>query len=179
MANCISQPSGVRISGQAMTPALLMRMCSGPFQAAANVATEAWSARSSRATSTCLLPVPRVMSAAIRSPASTLRTASVTEAPAPASARAVSTPMPDAPPVTMARRPVRSMPSTTSAAVDSAVNGVVMGVLTVMLSQSSSALRVRYGAVAPSSLARISSQDPALGLAGIIESGGPSTTTQE
>ena len=37
-------------------------------------------------------------------------------------------------PVTMARRPVRSMPSTTSAAVDSAPNGVVMGVLTVMMS---------------------------------------------
>ena len=126
-------------------PALLMSMCSGPSQAAANAATEAWSARSRRATSTCLLPVVPVpvISAAARSPASTLRTASVTSAPAPASARAVSMPMPDAPPVTMARRPVRSMPSTTSAAVDSAVNGVVIGVLTVMMSQS----RWRCGAV--------------------------------
>ena len=115
-------------------PALLTRMCSGPSQAAANAATEAWSARSSRAASTCLLPVVAVISAAVRSPASTLRTASVTSAPAPASARAVSMPIPDAPPVTMTRRPVRSMPSTTSAAVDSAVNGVVMGVLTVMMS---------------------------------------------
>ena len=69
-----------------------------------------------------------MMSSAVRSPAAMLRTARVTSAPAPASARAVSTPMPDAPPVTMARRPVRSMPSMTSAAVDSAVNGVVMGV---------------------------------------------------
>ena len=81
------------------------------------------------------MPVDRAISAAVRSPASTSRTASVTEAPAPASARAVSMPMPDAPPVTMARRPVRSMPSTTSAAVDPAANGVVIGVLTVMMPQ--------------------------------------------
>ncbi len=120
-------------------PALLMRMCSGPSQADANAATEAWSARSSRATRTCLLPVVPVpvvlvIWEAVRSPASRLRTASVTSAPAPASARAVSMPIPDAPPVTMARRPVRSMPATTSAAVDSAPNGVVMGALTVMMS---------------------------------------------
>ena len=141
VANCISQPSGVRIRGEAMIPALLMSMSSGPSQAAANAATEAWSARSSRATRTCLLPVVPVMSSAVRSPASTLRTARVTSAPAPASARAVSMPIPDAPPVTMARRPVRSMPSTTSAAVDSAVNGVVIGVLAVMMPQSCSAVR--------------------------------------
>ena len=45
------------------------------------------------------------MSAATRSPASGSRTARVTSAPAAASARAVSTPMPEAPPVTIARRP--------------------------------------------------------------------------
>ena len=67
-----------------------------------------------------------MMSAAVRSPASMLRTARVTSAPAAASARAVSTPMPDAPPVTTARRPVRSTPAMTSAAVESAVNGVVI-----------------------------------------------------
>ncbi len=126
MANCISQPSGVRISGDAIRPALLTRMCSGPSQEATNDATDAWSARSSGATRTCLLPVVAVMSSAVRSPASRLRTASVTSAPAPARARAVSMPIPDAPPVTTTRRPARSMPSTTSSAVDSAVNGVVM-----------------------------------------------------
>ena len=62
-------------------------------------------------------PTVRLMSAAVRSPAAVSRTASVTSAPAPASARAVSMPMPEAPPVTIARLPVRSTPSTTSAAV--------------------------------------------------------------
>jgi hypothetical protein len=43
----------------------------------------------------------------------------VTSAPALASARAGSIPMPDEPPVTIARLPKRSMPSITSAAVES------------------------------------------------------------
>src|SRR3954464_37618 len=72
------------------------------------------------------LPVVAVMSPAVCSPASVLRTASVTVAPAPARARAVSTPMPDAAPVTTTRRPLRSMPAATSAAVDSRPNSVVM-----------------------------------------------------
>ena len=63
----------------------------------------------------------------MRSPAAVSRTARVTSAPAAASARAVSTPMPDAPPVTIARLPARSMPAITSAAVDWAPKGVVMG----------------------------------------------------
>src|SRR5580704_1781505 len=54
------------------------------------------------------------------------RTARVTPAPAPASSRAVSTPMPDAAPVTIARLPDRSTAAATSAAVDSKLNGVVM-----------------------------------------------------
>ena len=48
-------------------------------------------------------------------------------------ARAVSMPMPDAPPVTITRWPVRSIPCTTSAAVDWAVNGVVMSGFAVMV----------------------------------------------
>jgi len=132
VANCISQPSGVRARGQAITPALLTRMSSGPSQPAVKLATDAWSARSNGATRTCLLFVVATMSSAVRSPAATLRTARVTSAPALASARAVSMPMPDAPPVTMTRRPVRSIPATTSAAVDSKENGVVMGVCAVM-----------------------------------------------
>jgi hypothetical protein len=50
-----------------------------------------------------------------------------------ASARAVSTPMSEAPPVTMIRLPPNSMPATASAAVDCALNGVVMGVVAVMI----------------------------------------------
>jgi len=57
---------------------------------------------------------------ATRFPASALRTARVTSAPAPASARAVSMPMPELAPVTMAR-PVGEIDTvTTSPAVDSA-----------------------------------------------------------
>jgi hypothetical protein len=126
VANCISQPCGVRMSGDAIIPALPTRMCRGPSQAAANARTEAGSDSSSGATWMSLLPVVPVMSSAVRSPASVSRTARVTSAPALASARAVSTPMPEAPPVTTARMPVRSMPSTTSAAVEVAPNGVVM-----------------------------------------------------
>jgi len=59
-------------------------------------------------------------------PAARSRTARVTSAFALASARAVSAPRPDEPPVTTARRPDRSTPAMTSAAVDSAPNGVVM-----------------------------------------------------
>ena len=134
VANWSSQPSGVWPgSGRAMTPALLTRMCSGPCQAAANAVTEARSARSNAATRTPPLPVVEEISAATRSPAAVSRTARVTSAPAPARARAVSTPMPDAPPVTTVRRPVRSMPATTSSAVDSRRNGVVTRALLVMM----------------------------------------------
>ena len=124
VANCSSQPSGERCrAGNAITPALLIRMCSGPSQAAANARTDAWSERSRRPTRTS-----PSMSLATRSPAPVSRTASVTSAPAPASARAVSTPIPDEPPVTIARLPPRSMPAITSAAVESKPNGVVMSV---------------------------------------------------
>ncbi len=129
MANCSSQPSGVRASGHAMTPALLTRMCSGPSHAAAKAATEARSARSSGATRTGAPPVVAAMSSAVRDLDAGKRTAIVTSAPAAASARAVSTPIPDAPPVTIARRPRRSTPSRTSAAVDCPVNGVVVRVV--------------------------------------------------
>jgi hypothetical protein len=40
VANCVSQPAGVRISGAAISPALLTRMCSGPCQPAAKDRTE-------------------------------------------------------------------------------------------------------------------------------------------
>jgi hypothetical protein len=73
------------------------------------------------------LPVLAAMSAAVRCPASVSRTASVTSAPALASARAVSTPIPDEPPVTIARAPQRSIPAITSAAVDSNPNRVFIG----------------------------------------------------
>jgi len=56
----------------------------------------------------------------------------VTAAPARANARAVSTPIPDPAPVTIARLPVRSTPATTSAAVESNPNGVVILLLWLM-----------------------------------------------
>src|SRR4051812_8226831 len=116
-----------------MTPALSTRMCTGPLQARTNADTDDWSDRSSGATAISC-PVVSATSAAVFSPAIWLRTAMVTSAPAPASARAVSMPMPDAPPVTTARRPVRSTPAMTSAAVDRAVNGLLIKVESVMSS---------------------------------------------
>src|SRR3954447_10353611 len=110
----------------AITPALLTRMSSGPLHAAVKARTLDRSLSSSAPTVTALFPVLWRMSAATRSPASVLRTAPVTAAPAPASARAVSTPIPDDAPVTMARLPDRSTPSITSAAVDEKPNGVVI-----------------------------------------------------
>ena len=95
-------------------------------QAVVKAAIEARSARSSRATRTWELPVPAVISAATFLPASVLRTARVTSAPPLASVRAVSTPMPEAPPVTMMRLPLRSSPAATSSAVVANPNGVVM-----------------------------------------------------
>ena len=41
-------------------------------------------------------------------------------------------PMPDAAPVTMARRSLRSMPASTSAAVDSAVKGVIRRMVVII-----------------------------------------------
>src|SRR4051812_34256337 len=113
-----------------MTPALLTSMASGSSQVAANAATDAGSVTSSSATEIASRPVVAAISAAALSPAPVLRTASVTRAPAPASVRAVSMPMPDEAPVTIARLPVRSMPATTSAAVERNPNWVVMGLST-------------------------------------------------
>ncbi len=112
-------------SGTAITPALLTRMSSGPVQARTKAATVDRSLRSSAPTRTSWLPVLSLISAATRSPLEVSRTASVTDAPATASARAVSTPIPDEAPVTTAVLPDRSTPSMTSAAVVSKPYGVV------------------------------------------------------
>src|SRR4051794_31897597 len=124
-----------------MTPALLTRMSSGPRQVDAKAATDAGSVTSRAATATSSRPVVAAMSLAVLAPASVLRTARVTWTPAPASARAVSTPIPDDAPVTMARLPVRSMPATTSAAVEEKPNGVVIGVMTTSVRAERSAAR--------------------------------------
>src|SRR4029077_7178477 len=71
----------------------------------------------------------RRSSAATGSATSTRRTAIVTAAPAPAKAPTVSAPIPAAPPVTIALRPVRSTPAMTSAAVDWNPKWVVNGVI--------------------------------------------------
>jgi hypothetical protein len=110
----------VRVNGWiAITPALVIRMSSGRSHAATNAPMLARLVRSSDATSTLPLSMLERISAVTASPRAVLRTARVTAAPAPASALAVSTPMPDAPPVMIARLPARSIPSTTSAAVES------------------------------------------------------------
>jgi hypothetical protein len=113
-------PAAVRVSfGRAITPALLTRMCNGPLQLRTKPATEPGSAKSSGAT--CGPAAPDGSFSAIPSatflPASRLRTASVTSAPVDASARAVSTPMPELAPVTTARFPCKSTLATISAAV--------------------------------------------------------------
>src|SRR5260370_26634196 len=125
VANCFSQPSRVRSSsGSAMMPALLTRMCRGWSQAARKRRTESWSARSRASTDTCVLPVERTMPAAIPAAACGRRTARAPSAPAEARARAVSMPMPELAPVTMARLPDRSTPSITSDAVEWRPNGL-------------------------------------------------------
>src|SRR4051812_26657880 len=125
-ANCNSCPLGAMVSsGVAITPALFTRMSSGPVQARTKAATLDRSLRSMTPTSTLWFLVLSRIPAATRSPYVVLRTASVTDAPAAASARAVSTPIPDEAPVTIAVLPVRSTPAMTSAAVDSGPNGVV------------------------------------------------------
>src|SRR4051794_3328813 len=113
-----------------MTPALLTSMASGSSQVAANAARDAGFVTSSSATEISSRPVVAAMSAAALAPAPVLRTASVTRAPEPASVRAVSMPMPDEAPVTIARVPARSMPAATSAAVERNPNRVVTGVST-------------------------------------------------
>ena len=60
--------------------------------------------------------------AKVSAAASTLRAGTTTIAPAARNARTVGTPMPDAPPVTIAVFPVRSMPATTSSAVEAGPN---------------------------------------------------------
>src|ERR1700681_4386137 len=127
VANCISQPSGVRWrSCKAIIPALLIRICRGPVQSAQNLLTEARSETSRDLTSTASLPVETRMSSATARAAAGRRTARVTAAPAALSAFAVSRPMPEAPPVTMARFPLRSTPSITSAAVELKLKFVVI-----------------------------------------------------
>ena len=118
VANCCSYPRASRITGPAMTPALLIKMCRERCEArkrAANASIDAGSARSSRSTSTRSMPASAAVARA------RWRTPTSTEAPASLNARVVSSPMPECPPVMITLRPVKSMPLSTSAAVDAAV----------------------------------------------------------
>jgi hypothetical protein len=91
-----------------------------------NLLTEARSETSRGLISTASLSVETRMSSATACAEAGRRTASVTAAPAALSALAVSRPMPEAPPVTMARFPLRSTPSITSAAVELNLKFVVI-----------------------------------------------------
>src|SRR4051794_4733188 len=95
-----SNPSFVRRSGTAITPALLTRTSRSPSQASAKACTEARSARSSPRTSV----LPGIEAAASR-PRVRSRTASTTCAPARPRARAAARPMPLLAPVTTKVRP--------------------------------------------------------------------------
>ncbi len=106
-------------------PALATRASRGPSQASQKARTEARSARSS---ATTRVPGNSLTSASAEAG---FRVAMVTCAPAPASARTVSTPRPEEPPVTIIRRPLRSTPSSTSAAVARFPNVVVVSDIVV------------------------------------------------
>ena len=123
--NWSSKPSAVRVSGGNITPALLTstsRRSRSARKSAANVRTDARSARSTTATSA---RAPDTSSRNRASAASSLarsRAASVTRAPCAASARAVSKPIPPDAPVMRNSVPARSRPASTSSAVVVASN---------------------------------------------------------
>ena len=104
LPNCSSKPSAVVIRvGGAITPALLISTSTGAPSAirpSANSATEARSARSIRRTSSRALGCSAKISSRACSPLATVRTAITTCAPAPASRRVASLPVPLLAPVT-------------------------------------------------------------------------------
>src|SRR5262249_15888232 len=111
-----------------MTPALLTRIWSAwpeSVNRPANRSMELGSARSSGHTSTLLTP------ASARSAFPVSRAPTMTCAPAAASTRAVSGPMPDDPPVTTAVLPLRLTPAATSRAVVVGPNPVRRGFCSV------------------------------------------------
>src|SRR5262249_21833163 len=121
VANWLSQPSAVRASGHAITPALSisrLRCALRSANSTANARTLASDISSSAITSTFGLPVDLRIFSAAPSPFATSRAVSVTRAPRSASARAVSAPRPPEAPVTIAETCERSRPATTSEAVD-------------------------------------------------------------
>src|SRR4051794_15323591 len=87
-------------------PALLTRMRSGPSSEAASTA-----ARTCSSSATSAFTYAPSISAASFSPFSSCRSSTTTLLPRWASNRAVASPRPDAPPVTMADAPAMSMPS--------------------------------------------------------------------
>ena len=92
MANCASQPGPTRVSGHAMIAALLIRIAMlrpASRMRSANAWTLSRSPRSSAATSTPSIPASAASATAGR------RAGTMTCAPAPASARTVSSPMPE------------------------------------------------------------------------------------
>src|ERR1700730_15112925 len=101
--NCSSKPSGVRVSGTCMMPALLIRTSMGCCHDDAKARTDDRELRSSSRTSVSL-----AMPFATARPLTGLRTASTTCAPEWASALAVALPSPLVAPVTMNVLPVKS-----------------------------------------------------------------------
>ena len=83
VANCISQPSRVRCSGIAITPAVLTSTCHGARHSRTTGAMDARSTRSSVAARTFRLPVVAVISATTGAAPSVFRTANVTSGAGP------------------------------------------------------------------------------------------------
>ena len=109
MPNCISKPSAVSRRGMAITPALLTRTSRRSWPAAksaANLRTDARSARSSSASSSSAPGASIWSRSTAPAPRSWSRQATTTWAPALATARAVSNPSPLLAPVTTITRPV-------------------------------------------------------------------------
>ena len=108
-----------------MMAALLIKMSAEAperIQSAANSRTLAKSLKSSKPTVICAAGYSARSASAAAWPCARLRTASVSAAPALAKARDVSSPNPDAPPVTIALRPASDKPLTASTAVVRAPN---------------------------------------------------------
>src|SRR3954471_13240003 len=142
VANCASQPGPTRVSGAAMIAALLMRTSTPrppSSMRCAKPCTLSRSPRSSSATSTRSMPARTSAACAER------RAGTTTGAPAPLSARAVSSPTPEWPPVTTASRPLRSTPASTSAAVLRAPKPEPIGCWGVVMASAYEAEAVRDG----------------------------------
>lgn len=129
MPNCISNPSAVRANGQHITPALFISTSMRSNSSVASAVKRTTLARLARSTwcidNSALGTDDRMRSAASRFIWGS-RASMATCAPRAASTRADSSPKPLVVPVIMITCPDRSSPLTTSSAVDSRLNELML-----------------------------------------------------